>query len=363
MRKPKKKTRGAWGQGTVYRRKGSDAYYFRIGEQTGACRTPEGPITDRKLAIEFKDRKRLALTAAAKPAGVATVAEVVADYLKYIDSDKPKSASLIAIQLQPVKELLGAIVADKINTDHTDAYRVRRESGPDRVLFSTANRELAYLRAALNRAMKRRPQKVTSVAHINMRSEKSQVREGFIEDKDYLAILEAVPDYLKCILVVGFHTGARSGELKQITWNMVQLDREVIEVRAKTAKGDAGRYLPVWGDQMEFLKWQKAIHDRDFPESPWVFSKNGRKLGNFLPIWKLAVAKVGMPDVLFHDLRRSAIKFADQESGLSSALVRLMSGHQTEATYRRYNIAGERDMPRISAALNEARAKSRAASG
>ena len=148
-----------------------------------------------------------------------------------------------------------------------------------------------------------------------------------------------------------------------IQWPSVNFERSIIELRPKTTKNSDGRWLPIWGDMREYLMRQKELRDRTLPDCPWVFfwpvgyhprSVPGERLRDFRWAWNDAVTAAGFPNLLFHDLRRSAIKFADQEAGISQRLVRLMSGHKTESVYNRYNIGDGRDISKMAERLDAA---------
>ena len=84
----------------------------------------------------------------------------------------------------------------------------RKEQG-----FSNAsiNRELAALKRAFNLAARCTPPKVAQVPYIPMLRE-NNVRKGFFEYEDFLALRDALPYYLKPVLVFGYHPGGDVGK-------------------------------------------------------------------------------------------------------------------------------------------------------
>jgi len=77
---------------------------------------------------------------------------------------------------------------------------------------STVNRELAAVKRAFNLAARCTPPKVAHVPYIPMLKE-NNVRKGFIEHEDYLALHNALPEYLKPVLTFGYFTGWRKAEI------------------------------------------------------------------------------------------------------------------------------------------------------
>lgn len=369
-RAKKREGRSRKGEGSVYQRGGSGPYYFKVPNPaggkpiTGSCDTD-----DYESAILFKNRKLVELhDKLPKPAGVATVNEILDDYEKYCEKEKKRSWRSLRTAIKHLREGFGQIIADELKTGDADQFR--DDSIADRgVSDSTVNREVGYLRAALRREMKATPARVSRIPFMRTPSEKDCVREGFIEREGYERILANLSASLKAIFVCAFHTGARSGELKVIRWEQVNFRQRIIELRPKTTKNKDGRWIPIWGDMEIYLREQKQIRDQEFPDCPWVFfwqsdhhprAVPGDKLKDFRYGWEKAARSAGFPDVLFHDLRRSAIKFADQEAGLSQSLTMLMSGHKTDSVFRRYNIRGGRDMSKVGAALDSALEKRKA---
>ena len=72
--------------------------------------------------------------------------------------------------------------------------------------------------------------------------------------------------------------------------------------------------------------------------------REGRPLGDSCvkKAWKKACTQ-GLPELHFHDLRRSAVRNMDR-AGIPRAVAMRISGHRTESMYHRYNIVSERDL-------------------
>ncbi len=290
----------------------------------------------------------------------ATIGEVLDDYATYCEKERPRSWRSLRTAIKHLRAGFEMIVADDLTTADTDRFRVDRIKSAV-VADSTVNRELGYLKAALHREQIVTPPRVNRIPYMRLPSEKDNVREGFIERDDYQKLLPELPASLQAIFVCAFHTGARSGELKLIQWRQVNWQKQIIELRPKTTKNSKGRWIPIWGDMLDYLERQKQIRDRDFPDCPWVFFWHndhhqraipGERLKDFGFAWDEACERAGFTGLLFHDLRRSAIKFADQEAGISARLVRLMSGHQTDSVYTRYNIGGANEIATVGRRLD-----------
>jgi integrase len=60
--------------------------------------------------------------------------------------------------------------------------------------------------------------------------------------------------------------------------------------------------------------------------------------------------KAGRPGLLPHDLRRSAVRNLER-AGISRSIAMKLTGHKTEAVYRRYAIVAENDLREAGAKL------------
>jgi integrase len=56
-----------------------------------------------------------------------------------------------------------------------------------------------------------------------------------------------------------------------------------------------------------------------------------------------ACRKAGVPGLLLHDLRRSAVRNLER-AGVSRSVAMKLTGHKTENVYRRYAIVAENDL-------------------
>lgn len=359
--KPKKrKGRSRKGEGSLKLRGNTWWYIIPDPHRPGKKISKSCGTGDYAAAIKVKN-DAITSRGGAKHGDPISVNDLLTDYRVYIEAEKTRSLRSIRSSIKRLRNALGHIMVDKLTTADANRFRTDRKRDDD-VSDSTVNRELGYLRAAMKREMRNSPPRVTSVPYMPAPSEKDCVREGFIDRDDYFKILEEMVPALRAIFICAFHTGARSGELKVVRWDQVDFEEGLIQLLPRTTKNKDGRWIPIWGDMRDALLEQKRIRDRDFPDCPWVFfwpkgyhhrGVGGQHLTTFRHAWRTSVARAGYPGLLFHDLRRSAIKYADQTAKQSSKLVRMMSGHKTDAVYMRYNIGEAKDVAELGHRLDE----------
>ena len=146
-----------------------------------------------------------------------------------------------------------------------------------------------------------------------------------------------MPEYLQPVFVVGYHVGNRLGELLRLKWPQVDLEHSQIVLSPGNTKNKKGRTLPIYGDMRECLLMAKEIRDARFPNCPWVFHHDGSPIVDFRKAWKSACQRAGAPGLLFHDLRRSAVRNM-RLAGIAENVAMEISGHRSRSVFDRYNI-------------------------
>jgi integrase len=287
-------------------------------------------------------KTKLASPTPAKKTGSVLIGELLDDYLVYFKKAHPKSYQTFALpQVNKLRPFWGERKASAISTGIINEFIELRlkEVGAN----ATVNRGLAVLSKAFNLAKEATPPKVGEVPKFRMLRE-SNPRDGFMEPEQYHALLEALPEELKISFVIGYHTGARKEEILSIRLDQVHREDGKIQLRPGTTKNDEGRWLPIYGEMIEAIARQVEATRRDFPNCLWLSHRGGDRIGKDIRYaWEKACASVGMPDLLFHDLRRSAIRNMVR-ANIPEKVIMKITGHKTRSVFDRYNIVDNRDI-------------------
>ena len=123
-----------------------------------------------------------------------------------------------------------------------------------------------------------------------------------------------------------------------------------IRLGGRQTKNRKPRTLPIYGEMGEWLRWSKQERDQKWADCPWVFHKNGRRIGDFRKAWDAACERAGLSGLLFHDLLRSAVRNMER-AGIPRNVAMAISGHLTDNIYRRYDIVSRRDLTNAAAKL------------
>jgi integrase len=245
-----------------------------------------------------------------------------------------------------VRPALGHVRAAALTSDTLSRYvamRQKEEAAP-----ATINRELSIVRTALAIGAHDDPPVVLRVPYIRKLAEHN-TREGFLRPAEYEVLRNELPEYLRPLFVVAYHTGARLGELLALKWPQVDFEAAQINVSARTTKNREAHTLPIYGEMRTWLDIAAAEREW-YPKLQWVFSDHGVQILSFRKAWASACKRAGKPGLLFHDLRRSAARNMDM-AGVPRKVIMAITGHKTESMFLRYRIVAAEDIKNAGAKM------------
>jgi integrase len=326
---------------------------------TATSRLSEAKIKVKKMAGEdAQTQKRL--TPSPVEVRVGTLLDlVIEDYKQKGQNSLPHAKAQIEHSLRPH---FGDMLAAKVDSDEIDKWirwrfgrRLRKLEGRETLQPASVNRELSLLRRAYQLGYERNPQLVERIPPIRKLGE-NNVRKGFLAPEQYRTLLDELPEHLRGITCIAYHVANRKGELFQLEWTDVELagNPPVFTLWPGETKNKDGRTLPILpGEMMETLQRLKAEHDQKWPQATHVFlNAEGRPLAYHMmrKAWDDACRRAGLPGLLFHDLRRSAVRNL-RRAGVTQKVAREFSGHKTDAIFDRYNITDFDDLKDAAARL------------
>ncbi|HVG33582.1 MAG TPA: site-specific integrase [Pyrinomonadaceae bacterium] len=154
-------------------------------------------------------------------------------------------------------------------------------------------------------------------------------RKGRFKDKETTTIDKGEKrTHLRPLIIAALDTAARRGELLQLWWSDVDLDQQLIRLRATTTKTATARTVPMTPrlkDELQFL-WRLSPKRLDLE----VFG-----VGSVKRAFANACDSAGIKDLHFHDLRHTAITRMVQ-TGMPTAQIMKITGHTQMITFQRY---------------------------
>ena len=266
-----------------------------------------------------------------------------------------------------LRPFFGKMKGDKITTSVLMAYREYRAkqltNKGSATSPSTINRELSLLRNCLRTAAHSTPPllPVTAIPRFPITNEDACARQGFLDDAAFEKLIAELPGYLVALTVTAYNTGIRKGELLKMGWDQCDFDGDVLLLCRGETKSGKPRTLPMLGDMRAVLLQAKVDRDKNWPGCPWLFSRLGEKIKDFRGAWEGACERVGLPELNFHDLRRSGARNLSR-AGVPEKVIMAITGHSSRAMFDRYNISSEEDLAEASVKLKAYRESKRGAS-
>lgn len=325
------------GSGRVYRR-GTVwwiQYYIRgslVRETTGFT---------EKADAENLLKQRIGDAAAGRHVGPerATIADLCALVIEDNELRRLRDAKHVAWRFKcHIEPALGRLCVSRFGPTQVRQYISQRRSAG--ASDASINRELAIVRRGFQLGYEADPPLVHRPPVIHRLTE-DNIRQGFLEPDAYEKLLVELPANLKALFVCGYHTGARKNELRRIEWPQVDLPGGLIRLSAGQTKTKRPRTLPIYGDMRRWLETQRETCPAC---CPFVFhGAQSRPVDNHMNGWADACKRAGVPGLLFHDLRRSAVRNM-KRAGVQDVEAMRISGHRTRSIFDRYNIVDESDL-------------------
>ena len=134
--------------------------------------------------------------------------------------------------------------------------------------------------------------------------------------------------------------GWRVNELKNLRVDQVDLAQRTIRLEPGTTKNGDGREVVMTHDVYTLLC--ACVSGKE--NSAYVFTReNGKPVRDFRDTWATACSSAGVPDLLFHDLRRTAARNL-RRAGIAEGIIQRIGGWKTRSVFERYAIVTRTDI-------------------
>ena len=173
-------------------------------------------------------------------------------------------------------------------------------------------------------------------------------RDRVLTAKEWERLYAAAAPHLKPILLTAYHLGQRLGEILNLTWDRVDLQRGIITLRAIDTKTRKPRRIPITppvkAALVELSKVRDLAHKHVF-----VYQRN--PVREIRTAFKTACKKAGIQNLRFHDLRHCAATNL-RRAGVDTTTAMQIIGHKSPHMWKRYNTVAEGNLIAAANKLN-----------
>ncbi len=218
---------------------------------------------------------------------------------------------------------------DSLTLDVIEAYVMFRRRQNPTIMGSSLNREIACLKAIINRAIRNGQLEKNPISFFKFFKETPRNRT--LTPDEYRRLLENCSKRTGIFVQFAYVTAMRKGEIRGLRWDQVNFQYKVIILEATDTKTLEKREIPLDEALMEMLR-----HIPRTLGSPFVFNIKGKSIGDIKTNFNSACRRAEIKGFHFHDLRHCAITNM-RKAGVPDNVIMSISGHKTTAMFRRYD--------------------------
>ncbi|NIP39179.1 MAG: site-specific integrase [Candidatus Dadabacteria bacterium] len=237
---------------------------------------------------------------------------------------------------KPLLEFFDGKNSSHVNTWSMEKYKSFRKSQNKKP--ETINKELSFIKSAFKLAFENG---VTGSNPINgvklLKVPKSKPR--VLKDWEFSNLYKEAPDHFKPILLCGYLTGMRRGEIVKLRWEDIDFTGKYIHVNE--SKNNEYRTIPINDILFDTLTGLNRISKNEY-----VFTT---KLGKaytsntaWKTVWTNTLKKSGIEHCTFHSLRHTFISNLIVDEKEDYITVMNLSGHKTIRMLVRYSHTHEK---------------------
>jgi integrase len=343
--------------GSLYRQKASRFWWIKYYAHGRQVRESTGTENEKKGERILREREGRA--AAGLPviprADKIRYEEIAADLRQHYATTGSRSLVEVEKRLKHLDRYFRGWRIVGITGATATAYVAARQA--QHVSNATINRDLAVLTKMLRLAYEN--SKLLRLPVIRKLKE-SAPRQGFFEPEQFLAVRRHLREDLQLAVTIAYTYGWRmQSEVLTLERRQLDLVAGTLRLEPGMTKNDEGRlvYLTpelkaMLGAQVERVRELERQIGRIIPHvfPHFRLPARGQRLQNFRGLWKKACRKAGVPGMLRHDFRRTAVRNL-VNAGVPERVAMTITGHKTRSVFDRYHIVSPGDLREATAKL------------
>lgn len=269
-----------------------------------------------------------------------TVADLAADYITdYVNNGRKSIGHAKSRWNEHLKPFFGICKASRVTGELVERYKQFRLE--EKASNATVNRELAALRRMFH--LGRDSGKVSAVPRIKLLVE-DNVRIGFVEDATYSKLANECSKqgglWMRAMFECGYTFGWRKQELLKMRVSQIDLSRRTIRLEPGSTKNMKGREVTMTDNIFEMIS--ECVRGKIAMDNVFTRDEN-IPVRSFRGLWENICEAAGCPDLLFHDLRRTAARNL-RRAGVDRSTIKSIGGWLTDKVFERYSIVDQADI-------------------
>lgn len=326
----------------LYKRPGSTNWWYRfqfngqpIRESAGTARRQEAEQVEAKKKRELWEAQRLGV----KPSKLWD--DAVVAYLSSLPESRNKRQTVGALRW--LDQFLGGKLLSSIDQGLLTRLQVEKAAAvtqraaaakaagrkpiTERASPATINRVLGIVIAILNYAARS-----GWIDHVPKLAQIPDTvkRIHYITRDQAEALLRELPAHQVPMVIFALETGLRKSNVTQLRWTQVDVNRKIAWVHPDEAKAGRGIAVPLSELAAKTLEQQQGAH----PE--FVFTYRGRPVvQTSTKAWRAALARAGISDFRWHDLRHTWASW-HRQGGTPQHVLKELGGWADDRMVSRY---------------------------
>ena len=333
--------------GMLYRR--GSVWWVKYYVNGRPIRESTGTDKEKQAERFLKDREGRAVTGqpVLPRADRIRYDEIADDLRRHYEISGERGLREADARLKPLKAFFTERRVANINATDAERYVQARQAAG--LTNGTINRELSVLGKMLRFAYK--GGKVLRLPVIHKLKE-APPRQGFFEPEQFQAVRRQLREDLQMAATIAYTYGWRRSEILTLTLAQVDLKAGTLRLEPGTTKNEEGRLVYLTPELRSLLTAQiervRALERELGRIIPYLFPHlnrphQGKRIKNFSKAWRNACKQAGVPGMLLHDCRRTAVRNL-VNAGVPERVAMKVTGHKTRSVFDRYHIVSPGDL-------------------
>jgi len=311
---------------SLYQRKDSPNWWIKLTHNGRTVQQSTG-TTDKAKAREYHDKLKASLWDEAR-LGIKQPRTWKDAAIRWVSESTHKATQdLDLMHLRWLDKYLGGLMLAEVNRDMVD--RITQARLADGVSNASVNRLLQCVRVILRRAVNDW-EWLDRAPKIRFLHEPTR-RIRWLERDQAERLIAELPEHLAAMVRFSLETGLRKSNVTELEWSQVDLEARRAWIHPDQAKARRAIAVPLSSAAVIVLRQQLGRHLKyvfTYKGQAPVVQVNGKA-------WKAALARVGITDFRWHDLRHTWASWHAQ-SGTPMYVLQELGAWESPEMVQRY---------------------------